>query len=453
MTEGNGPSPPTPGPSSRRQPSADRSSTMVSTSEEIRARSERLQTLVDRAVAGDLSGEAFFQAVQASGVSADEAEDYIKQLEARLSRQKDKARAQRPDEDVQMPDTEEDRPPNPTPVEGPTRMSQEDLDSLAWGLLASKIDHLRTRYPDWASSSQPRDSAALHLLTNLFSQAPGSQPQPPSTGIPAGVLAGAPHLAEANNALAISDPHIAKTWRLRGLFSSEGAANPIIDFAQQQNLEVPLPRSIWKDILFDKFVNFEKLHAAMELGYDHDDEPKQFIGDLAIVRKDHSSSKKPVRSESDWQRVFDAWSAGVSLLYPHRTEELSNYRKIIREYFRHLKDDAVSIRIDLELRDSYDKERFRLDDRARHQVSVLGQAYRGARGQKRSPPASFSSSPSVAKKPSTVCRNWNLNICHGDTCEKRRRHGVCCECGGQHRAIDEPACRAAFQASLKKRPT
>jgi hypothetical protein len=41
---------------------------------------------------------------------------------------------------------------------------------------------------------------------------------------------------------------------------------------QHQHLEVPIPRSIWKEIVLDRYVNFERLHASV--GFDHNDTPK-----------------------------------------------------------------------------------------------------------------------------------------------------------------------------------
>ncbi|EMD30707.1 hypothetical protein CERSUDRAFT_60921, partial [Gelatoporia subvermispora B] len=393
--------PTTAGPSS--QPASATQSTTQSTNvETTRARAEQLQGLLDRAVSGELPADSFIVALQAVGVTPGEAEDYINQFEARLARQGEKSRDGPAAPSIaSVGDSNAHRTAEqPGETEQPRQMPPEIVDDLSWGLLSSKINHLRSRYPNWASSSPSREAAALNLLTNLFAHGGSATSQQPSTGIPASVLAGAPHLAQAGDAS--SNPHLAETWRLRSLYSSEGATNPIIDFAQQQNLEIPLPRSVWKDIILDKLVNFEKLHASMDLGYSHDDESKQLIGDIAIIRKDHVSSKKPVRSQTEWEQVFDAWAAGVKLLFPHRSDELANYRRLMRDYFRTFRDDPVVIRVDLELRDSYDKEHFRLDDRARHHGTILAQAYRGARGRKRSPPLVESTEPAANVVESTV---------------------------------------------------
>ncbi|EMD30719.1 hypothetical protein CERSUDRAFT_60905, partial [Gelatoporia subvermispora B] len=212
------------------------------------------------------------------------------------------------------------------------------------------------------------------VLSSLLSDGGASQPKPQSTGIPTAVLAGAPHLNQ--HASATPDPHVAETWRLRTLYTSEGAPGPLIDLAQQQILEVPLPRAIWKDILSDNYVNFEKLHAAMDPGYNYEDEAKDLAGGLAIVRKDHSSAKKPLRTEGDWGRVYDAWMDGVKFFFPHRAEELIGYKKIIRELFQLMPDPALPIQVDLGIRDSYSRNRFHLDDRNRHTIYISTQLSR-----------------------------------------------------------------------------
>jgi len=107
--------------------------------------------------------------------------------------------------------------------------------------------------------------------------------------------------------------HLDETWKLRQLFTAE-KVDAIVDLMQQQQLDEPIPRSIWRDIIQDRFVNFEKLYASMDLGYDHQDELKDFLGGYAIVKKDQASAKRSVQTEAEWIRVFGAWMAGVTLL-------------------------------------------------------------------------------------------------------------------------------------------
>ncbi|KAJ6615963.1 hypothetical protein B0H10DRAFT_2435209 [Mycena sp. CBHHK59/15] len=57
---------------------------------------------------------------------------------------------------------------------------------------------------------------------------------------------------------------------------TDKSLDPIIDVMQLQTMVDPLPRTIWRLIIQDHFVDFEKLYAALGTGYDHQDEPKDF---------------------------------------------------------------------------------------------------------------------------------------------------------------------------------
>ncbi|KAJ6617175.1 hypothetical protein B0H10DRAFT_1697171, partial [Mycena sp. CBHHK59/15] len=219
---------------------------------------------------------------------------------------------------------------------------------------------------------------------------------------------------------------------------------------QQQPLRGPIPRSIWKDIIQDKFIEFTKLFAAMEPSYDHRDEAKEFYGGFSLVRKDHVSAHKPLRSETDWTRVFDMWSSGISLLFDHRKDELTAYREFMVTFFRDVPDDPNSaIRLDHEIREQYAKNPFRLDDHGHLQCLVVSSILRN----RPTPPSSFGKRPAPGgstnappkKKPAgAFCLNWNGGICDSDPCAFGRRHGTCSQCGERHRAKDQPQCATEF---------
>jgi hypothetical protein len=44
----------------------------------------------------------------------------------------------------------------------------------------------------------------------------------------------------------------------------------------------------------------------MDLGYNYQDELKDFPGGYAIVKKDQVSAKRPVQTEVEWIQVFGA---------------------------------------------------------------------------------------------------------------------------------------------------
>jgi hypothetical protein len=108
-----------------------------------------------------------------------------------------------------------------------------------------------------------------------------------------------------------------KTREIRGLFKNETFRDSTITNAQLSPLIDPLHHSIWKKILLEEFVDFAKLFASMEQGYDHNDEAEDFAAGFTIVKKNHHSAKRPVCTEVEWIRVFGAWKAGVILIYPH----------------------------------------------------------------------------------------------------------------------------------------
>ena len=62
----------------------------------------------------------------------------------------------------------------------------------------------------------------------------------------------------------------------------------------------PLPRSIWKSIIEDRYVNFKKLFAAMDPGYDPYDIPQDIAGGFVLIKKDNTSTKHPIHTESEW---------------------------------------------------------------------------------------------------------------------------------------------------------
>ncbi|KZT02560.1 uncharacterized protein LAESUDRAFT_738656 [Laetiporus sulphureus 93-53] len=268
-------------------------------------------------------------------------------------------------------------------------------DELAWAIVKQKLASLR----------QPRIQSANEelFLEDLAKILGWSSEDKATTGIPQSILAAAPHLATI---LPTSqDSHLAEMFHLHQL-------NPILDLMQQQGLQVPLPRSIWKDILLDQYVNYEKLFASMELGYDHDDEPKDLAAGFTIIKKDHSSSRHPIR-------IYGAWADG--------------YRTIILKLFHSMSSDP----------DAYHKSPFHLDNRARLQVHIFSEIMRS------------SSHSALGKRSScaaTPCINWNLERCNDDDdhCANQRKHGVCCECRGQHQVKDDSACYATFKAQKEK---
>jgi len=259
----------------------------------------------------------------------------------------------------------------------------------------------------------------------------------------------APHLANIAGQ-AKSDSHLKKTRDIRALFKKEDFRDSTINDAQLADLPDPLPHSIWKKILLDEYVDFAKLFASMDHGYDHNDEAENFMPGYAIVKKDHIRSKKLIQTEADWIRIFGSWEAGVTLIYPHRKTELQGYRQIVTDVFRASPNNpSIAIEFDGEVRDRYAKHPFHMDDRNQLNLPLMTQLFRAAGASTTGNSLKRAASPSLpsAKRTDVPCRNWSWGRCQ-DPCPNRRKHGICCICGENHQAKDNEACSIVLHARI-----
>ena len=424
--------------------------------ESIRVRAERFQKVVDDALKARLDAGGFVQQLREAGATGVEAEGYVDQFAQRANETIDERRE---DEGEGEPDRE--RTPEGLDDEERADFRQrreeileraaeehatsrrEAVDAAAWKILEAKLQRSMP-----SRSSEPQGGFLTSDLFKLFGGG-DSGTKTSDSSIPSSILEAAPHLRHLT-ANAIKDPHLEETWKLRNIFMGKDALDPIVSLLQSQSLAQPLPRSIWKPIVQDHYVDFEKLFASMEPGYDHNDDPKDFGDGYAIVRKDHFTTKKPLRNEADWLRVFGSWKIGVLLLYPHRQDELGEYERMVCSIFRAAPHNPLSgIQFDVETRQRYAKSPFRMDDKNESHLSILSQLYRASsqNSQKRPSDGGGSSRP---KRPTTACHNWNLGVCNSDPCPNRRKHGTCSECGGQHPAKDISGCLTQLQARRRK---
>lgn len=119
----------------------------------------------------------------------------------------------------------------------------------------------------------------------------------------------------------------------------------------------------------------------MDLGYDPNDEPKDFRGGYALVKKDHLITKQPICTKSDWIHVFSAWESGITTLFPHCKSELMEYRCHIDNIFRAApQDPTAAIDFDVEVRHHYKKNPFCMDDINKLRAPLLTQMFRGHSG-------------------------------------------------------------------------
>lgn len=432
--------------------------------EGIRLQAERLQKIADDCIERTITLNDALILFESQGASSDVAKDYINQITERLA-----AGQTNPDNTPSATqDLSASRVRESTPegldhdtlyefhrererleeasaeheAERLRRIAAEAVEATAWAVLKNKVSLLNSNPRSSSNTSSPSSTQQIAALLDLISPASTST-------IPASVLDAAPHLNQLVSST--GSAHLDATWKLRQAFSGDKTIDPLVDLMQRQRLDEPIPRSLWKEIIQDRFVNFHKLYAAMEPGYDHQDELKDFHGGYALVRKDQAVAKKPVVNEAEWSRVFGAWETGVLLLFPHRKDELHNYRKIVRELFRAVPGNpSVAIHFDIDVRSRYAKEPFLMDSRDQVNIPLFAQMFNSSStSAKRSAPESSSYNP---KRSNNLCINWNYDNCQ-EPCPGRRRHGDCSECGGRHRAKENASCFASLQAGKGKRAT
>lgn len=417
--------------------------------EDVRQRAEACQQVVEDYMDGKIQGFDLIRKLKQAGATTEEAREFLNQASARnLEREQAAAEAQK---STSAPSS---RNSTPEGLAGDdlttyrdrrsaarTKAAQEldaeriaAVDAVAWRLLEAKASQLTDASKPSGRGVDGRNLADLLGLTTV----PG--------GLPSGVLSAAPFLAHLSSSLA--DPHLEATRKLRTAFGAEKAVDAIVDLVQLQPLTDPIPRSIWRKIIQDQYVDFEKLFASMDAHYNHDDEPKELPGGYALVKKDQLSARRVVHSEADWIRIFSAWESGVIMVYPHRVSELQVYRRAVMDLFRAAPSTPqVAIRFDVDVRDRYSKSFFRLDDRGQLNIPLMAQMFRpnssSATSTKRSAPSG--STPAPSKRVTIPCENWNLGNCE-EPCENRRKHGICSECGGQHKEREQEKCYTLLQA-------
>jgi hypothetical protein len=450
----------------------------VGTEDRVGALSSACEEIIESYLAGKIRLGEVEPALRRAGASAAEAKSYLDELD-------DNSRFRESDgDDVRVPDNDKDYeehaedPPIKDSTKPQSAEERLEADREAAALRAFKSREDAVNRAEWADfnarlsnlghqgiapfkqGSVPPLSASAFLATIGNGTTLNSPPRPiPSTSaLTPEVFAAIPSLTGLVMSMS-SDPIVQKTWKTRQVLSGDRVADQVIDVLQAQPLREPLPRAIWKDILADKYIDFEKLFAALDKPYERDTEPKVITGDFAIIRKDMLHTKKPVTNEGEWKCLFDAWYHGVIKAYDHRKDELYDYGNIVMEYFRASPNPSIAIQFDAAARSLYAKMPFNMSDRLRlaapalsAQLSITGPS--SVLPAKR-PAAGYPTplSPSKAsKRAKMVCENWNAGRCD-EPCINLRRHGDCSECGEKHRARDKIECLTLFQARRAKRFT
>lgn len=383
-------------------------------------------------VAGRCSLEDFGDSLRATGISMEAAGDYIQEvkqrLEGRLGALQEEPDQPGPSSGVADPNADSKTASGPS-----NNPSSGDInDEVGWALLRSKL--INTRFDSHTGDSQPNVSIA-DLLKAL------NPPSSSDSSIPSLVLSIAPHLASLSKADTL-DEHLHKTWELCQAFSTDKAIEPIIDLMQSQQLQEPIPRSIWRKIIQDEFVDFERLYGSTDRNYSHKDDYKEFARGFVLARKEQIYSKKFIHTEADWSQMYSAWEVGVLSLYPHQQIKLQKYRLLVVDLFRATPHNtSIAICFDAEARDCYSRSPYHLDDREMLHAPLLVQLFSGSTSSNK---CDSDSSPDPPKRAMVPCQNWSLGLCD-DPCNNQRKHGICSECGEKYRAKDVDGCLASLR--------
>ncbi|KAJ3832935.1 hypothetical protein F5878DRAFT_498037, partial [Lentinula raphanica] len=234
-------------------------------------------------------------------------------------------------------------------------VSHEDaVNEAAWASMQAQIQDLDDEQAQLDSGASPQDpepilQAGRDALARLL--ASPVKPTPTASMLPASLLEVAPHLAHLSGPTSLP-AHLQKTWELKNLFAAESNFDPVVSLLAAQPFSDPLPVSLLRLIVKDRFVDFDKVYAALvSFSSPTYDDSRDFGSEYKLVRKDQVLKSVPVTSESQWLRVFDAWTAPLLKVYPHRKIELETYKSQIMEYFRSSPyDPSVAIRVDREAR-------------------------------------------------------------------------------------------------------
>lgn len=101
----------------------------------------------------------------------------------------------------------------------------------------------------------------------------------------------------------------------------------------------------------------------------------------------------------------------------------------------------MAIHFNIEARDCYARSPYHLDERNQLHIPLLVQLFRGTSSGNKHDLEPSTTPPTCAAVP---CQNWSLELCD-DPCSNRRKHGVCSECGKEHRSKDVESWHASLQ--------
>ena len=393
------------------------------------------ERLVDEAVAKDLPAAVLADSLKNLGLKAVEAIDYLEEFNQRITIRRFKAKQ-----------SESQHQDSPHGSPGPAHDQEgrdKAVDEAAWASLRSKLE------PAGPAQSLGLSSDLFDKVFELIGQEVS-----PSATLSKSVLAVAPHLAHDEDTV-FKDPYLGEMQKCKMAYSSQKPFDNLITKAQGRKMREPVANSIWRLVILDKYVDFEKLYATLEPGYNPNDEAKELSDKFTLVEKNSVSSKRSVLTEAEWIHLYDVWVDAVLHFYPHRRAEFASYRELVINMFRATVSPFPAIKYDRDSWERYSRQPCHLDS----SKDVLPFPLLSQLPSHTSPPSSSSrgskrksvDDEAPKKRSETVCRNWNKGSCEGDTCRFGRRHNECCECNGRHRAKDRTECKAAFHSRQQPR--
>jgi hypothetical protein len=201
------------------------------------------------------------------------------------------------------------------------------------------------------------------------------------------------------------------------------------------------PQSLWKTILLNDFLDFEKLHGE-SFALESTKVDSYSLGDkleIEILDGGGGGKSKAVRDFGTWTVLWDQYSAAVAYAYPHRKRELDMYRKWIVNYFKWSRSPFIVLDIDRACRRAVladqtlsldDKEalaafNFRFSDQGVGGGESTSRGRQGYRQQNRA----RGGETGGADPSNEVCKRWNKGRCSDAGCKYVH---VCSGCGGEH---------------------
>ena len=251
--------------------------------------------LVDEAVEKGWSATALADALKEVGLKATEAVDYLEELAQRLEIRHVKAR----DPGSPNHNCVSEIPNNNEEQEERDRAVEE----AAWASLRSKL-----------GNSDPVTSGSSNVLDRMLKLL-GQEALPFST-LSKSVLAIAPHLAKDKDSI-FKDPYLGETQKCKVVYASQKPFENLLIKAQGRKVQEPVANSIWKLIILDKYVDFEKLYVTLNPDYNLNDEAKDLNERFTLLEKNSISSKRSVLTEAEWMRLFNIWACATLHFYPH----------------------------------------------------------------------------------------------------------------------------------------